>query len=184
MPCHHGRGRRGAQSGEQRHFGEQHRIAGRDLGKQAERRHGLQTFARVLGMAVHIFEAIDLAVRCRHQLDDAVARMARHARCLIEQLPAAEIRLDIVGKLLQDRLDPDLMHKAHHVVDTHKRHEGLRGRFKHVFQPLKSRITKPRLIRFRLKRLKLVNFARILIDLLSQIEQIYSAEERSCQIRL
>jgi hypothetical protein len=51
--------------------------------------------------------------------------MAGNARGLVEALPAAEIRLDGVRDLCQNRLDAQVMNEAHHVVDADEGHHGL-----------------------------------------------------------
>ena len=88
------RGRRGAKRGEDRHFGDQHRIAAVDVRQHAEGRHRLAPLAGVLRMAVDVFEAIGRAVAGRHQLDHPFGRMGGDPRRLVEHLPAAEILLD------------------------------------------------------------------------------------------
>lgn len=128
MPRGHSRGRGRAERGQQRHFREQHRIAGRNLGEEAEGGHGLQPVDGIFRMAVHIFEAVDAAVGGRHQFDHAVARMAGDTRRLVEAFPASEIVLDGVRELRQNGLDAQVVNEAHHVLDTDERHHGLCGR--------------------------------------------------------
>jgi hypothetical protein len=58
-------------------------------------------------VAVDIFEAVEIAVRCRHQLDHADLGMAADPRRLVEKRPAGEIMLDGIGQFLQHCLDAD-----------------------------------------------------------------------------
>ncbi len=88
MPCRHGRGGGGAKRCQQRHFSQQYRIAGRDFRQEAKGGDGLQALRHVLRMAVHIFEAIDLAIRGRHQLDHALARNGRRPAVSCRRAPS------------------------------------------------------------------------------------------------
>ena len=73
-----------------------------DVRQHAEGGDGLAAVARVLRMTVDIFEAVDVAVARRHQLDDAFGAVRGNARRLVECRPAAEVGLDIAGELAQD----------------------------------------------------------------------------------
>jgi hypothetical protein len=131
MPRQRRHGRR-AQRGQQGHFRQQHRIARLDRGQQAEGGDGLQPGTRVLGVSVDVFEAVERAVRGRHQLDHAEGRVAGHPRRLVEAFPAQEIGLDGPGEAAQHLVQPDPMDQAHHVLDGHEGHEGPFGRIGHA----------------------------------------------------
>jgi len=70
-------------------------------------------------MAVDIFEAVELAVTRRHQLDHAFAGVAGDPRGLLEGVPAPEILLDIAGETGQVRLASDRTNQSNHVLDTY-----------------------------------------------------------------
>jgi hypothetical protein len=85
MLCRQRRHRRRAQCGRDGHFRQQYRVAVMDVGEHAEGGHRLAAFAHVLGMAVDIFEAVDLAVAGRHGpplLRKEVPPTAKYAACL------------------------------------------------------------------------------------------------------
>ena len=118
--CGHGAGGGGAQGGQDGHFRQQHRIAGRHIGQKAEGGDGLQPAFHVGGVAVHVFEAVGFAVGCGHQFDHADIGMAGDAGRLVEQGPAAEIGLDLLHQIAQDACDAKLEDKFHHLVDRHE----------------------------------------------------------------
>ena len=118
MSCRHRGGCRRAQCRQQRHFRQQHRVAGRDFRQQAEGSYRLQPLRHVLRMAVYIFEAVDGPIRGRHQFDDAVMRMGGDPGRLVEQVPATKIRFDGVREFDEHRFDANVMHEPHHVLDT------------------------------------------------------------------
>jgi hypothetical protein len=70
-------------------------------------------------MAVDVFEAVELTIAGRHQLDHAVAGVAGDARDLLKGVPAPEILLDIAGETGQVELDPDRTDQPNHVLDTY-----------------------------------------------------------------
>jgi hypothetical protein len=117
-----GRGGGSAQGREDGHFRHQHRIAGCHIRQHAKGGHGLQAVAGVLGMAVHIFEAIGDAIRGRHEFDHSVARMRGDAGGLVKQRPAPEILGYHVGKVGQKPFHPDVANKVHHVLDADERY--------------------------------------------------------------
>ncbi len=117
------RGRRRAQCRQDRHFRQQHRITVADIRQHAKGRHGLPAVARVLRVAVDIFEAVERPVARRHQLDDAFLGVRRDARGLVEDRPAAEVLFDGRGQLRQEPVDADLQHQLHHMVDADERHD-------------------------------------------------------------
>jgi hypothetical protein len=59
-----------------------------------------------VGVAVHILEAVGLAVRGRHQLDHADVAVAGDAGCLVEVGPAAEVSLDLGRQIDRNAFDP------------------------------------------------------------------------------
>ena len=79
-------------------------------------------------MAVYIFESIDLAVRGRHQLDNAIAGMGSDARRLVEDVPSAKVGLNGVRLFHQHGFDTDMMNETHHVLDADKGNERFCGR--------------------------------------------------------
>jgi hypothetical protein len=87
----------GAHRRRQRQLAEQQRRAGSHVGQHAEGHHGGQAPAGVARVAVDILEAVAVAIRDRHQLDDALACMVRHAGGLVEILPAQEVGPDALG---------------------------------------------------------------------------------------
>ena len=58
-------------------------------------------------MAVDEFEAIGLPIARGHEFDDAVRRMARETRRLLERLPTAEVLLQIIDELKPKSVSPD-----------------------------------------------------------------------------
>src|SRR6202041_1029322 len=58
--------------------------------------------AGIARMAVHILEGIQAAIGGRHQLDDADARVGGVPRTLLDRVPAAEVRLDLLRQLLDE----------------------------------------------------------------------------------
>jgi hypothetical protein len=73
-------------------------------------------------MAVDVFEAVDVPVRGRHQLDHPLGTVAGDPRGLVEALPAAEVVLDIAASS-EEPLDADGVHQLHHVIDADEGHE-------------------------------------------------------------
>ena len=69
-------------------------------------------------MAVDVFEAVELAVTRRHQLDHAIRAVGGDAWGLVEELPAAEVLLDIGRKIGEKPLHADRVHELHHVIDA------------------------------------------------------------------
>jgi len=116
----HSRGRGGAQRRQQRHLAKQHRVAGGDVGEQAEGRDRLQPLSQVFWMAVDVFEAIGCMIGGRHQLDHPFVGMRGDARGLVEAFPPAEILLDRICEFGQHRFDADVVNQPHHVLDTHE----------------------------------------------------------------
>ena len=84
----------------------------------------MQPLRRVLGVAVDVFEPVSLAIRGGHQFDHTDVRMAGDTGRFVEQLPAFEICLDIVGQITHHILDADMMNEAHHIVYAYKRDKG------------------------------------------------------------
>ena len=80
----------GAQRGEDGHFGQQDRVVGGDSGQKAKGCHGLQAALQVGGVAVDVFEAVDLAVRGWHEFDDADIGMGGDAGGLVNVGSARE----------------------------------------------------------------------------------------------
>ena len=98
-------------------------IAGADVREDAERGDGLASLAHILRMPIDVFEGVDRTVACGHQFDRAFGGMRGDPRRLVEQLPAAEVLFDIDGEFAQKRLDPDIMHDVHHVLDADEGNE-------------------------------------------------------------
>ncbi len=107
-----------AQCRQDRHFGQQHRIAIANISQHTKSSDSLTTFLGVFRMAVHVFEAIKRTVTRWHQLNDPFVRMRGNAWRLVELLPTAEIFLDHRSKFLEEGFDPHRKHKLHHVIDT------------------------------------------------------------------
>jgi hypothetical protein len=61
----------------------------------------------ILGMAIDVFESVQLAIGSRHQLDHADFRMACGAGGFFELLPAQEVSADVLGQLHDERLGAD-----------------------------------------------------------------------------
>ena len=72
QPRHNGRSRRRAQRCQDRHLGQQHRIAIGHIRQQAEGRDSLQSIHRIGWVPVDIFEPVNFAIRRRHQFDHAI----------------------------------------------------------------------------------------------------------------
>ena len=71
MACGHGRGGGGAQGRGQRQLADKARHAGGDIGQRAESHHRGQAQARIVRVAVDVFEGVVLRIGHRHQLDHA-----------------------------------------------------------------------------------------------------------------
>ena len=126
------RHRRRAHRRQHRHLTQQNRIARGDVSQQAKGGDGLQPLFGILGMAVDVFETINLTIRGRHQLDHPFRRMGCDAGGFVEKLPPAKVGLDVVGQTLQHRVDPDVMDQLHHVIHRNEGDERLIAGFHHV----------------------------------------------------
>jgi hypothetical protein len=73
-------------------------------------------------MAVDVFKGVELTVAGRHQFDDALGRMARNPRRLLERGPAAKVRVDVFDQLAQGPLDPTRIQPSDDIPNAHKRH--------------------------------------------------------------
>ena len=71
------RRRGGAQRSEDRHLGEERRVAVVHFGEHTEGGHRLVAACRVRRMSVHVLEPVGLVVARGHQLDDPERRVAR-----------------------------------------------------------------------------------------------------------
>ena len=67
------------------------------------------------------FEAVIGAVGSRHQFDHSVGRVGGDTRPLVEQRPAAEVLLDMGGKLHHALLDTHIECQPHHVFNADER---------------------------------------------------------------
>ena len=101
-----------------RHLAQQHRISVADIGQDTEGRDRLPAVTGVLGMAVDVLEAVELPVTRRHQLDHAIRAVGGDAWGLVEELPAAEVLLDIGRKIGEEALHADRVHELHHMIDA------------------------------------------------------------------
>ena len=99
------RRRCGAQRGQQRHLGEEDRVAVVDVGEHAEARHGLQPAGGVVRVAVDVLEGVQRSVAGRHQLDHPVRAVAGQSRDLLELLPAQQVGLQVSHHPREDVLD-------------------------------------------------------------------------------
>jgi hypothetical protein len=112
----HRRGRRRAQGGQQRHLGEEDRVAVGDVGQRTEGAHRLEAAGRVAGVPVDVLEGVGLAVAGGHQLDDAERGVAADPGDLVEGLPPPEVVLDVPGHPGDDPLRPGVGGPADHVA--------------------------------------------------------------------
>ncbi|MNE44610.1 hypothetical protein D3C80_1388450 [compost metagenome] len=113
LGCHQ-RGSRSAQGGGNGQFGQQHRVAGFDIGQYAEGHHGMQVTRGVGRVAVDVFEGVAAVVGDRHQFDHTHFRMAGNTRGFIKLLPAFEVFANGSGQFANERRYANVMHQVRH----------------------------------------------------------------------
>ena len=114
----------GAERGQQRHLRQHDRVAGVDVGECAERGHRLQAPGRVDRVSVDELEAVGGSVARRHQFDHAVDRVARDARRLVEERPAAELAFHLGGQVAKQRFESGVGGPSAEVVDVDESNHG------------------------------------------------------------